>query len=127
MTNELKPCPFCGSSPLVLPGHTGDLARCSNVGCAARGIVPIEVWNTRPIEDELRAEIAHLTGYCNRLAEGYPDGMLPTDVQVFKDANATFAQQLFDAQAEIERLKAAIAEYWETGNTEALQEIGCGR
>lgn len=32
---------------------------------------------------------------------------------------------LRDAITEIERLRAAIVDYWKTGNTETLQEIGC--
>ena len=58
--SELKPCPFCGGearlvncgSPMVVCLH----------GCCQ--IVDdknsVEHWNTRPIEDELRAEIARL-------------------------------------------------------------------
>jgi hypothetical protein len=51
---ELKDCPFCGK-----PGETdGGLAWCSNLECFLSDVnMPIEEWNARPIEDDLRAEI----------------------------------------------------------------------
>ena len=47
---ELKPCPFCGNKVIITrtdEGHTCN--RCGSVGYWD--------WNTRPIEDELRAEL----------------------------------------------------------------------
>jgi len=60
--SELKPCPFCGSENVVrLPyNDRADIERCKN--CNLTIIVPLgfTMWNTRPIEDELRARIAEL-------------------------------------------------------------------
>ena len=49
--SELKPCPFCGYDRIadtkeIFPGK----AQCTNCGATAPN------WNTRPIEDALRAE-----------------------------------------------------------------------
>ncbi len=59
---ELKPCPFCGKQPVIFPDLRGDEFRewveCSD--CEI-DIVKIEDWNTRPVEDALKAEVARLT------------------------------------------------------------------
>ena len=60
--SELKPCPFCGgkASP-GQPGYVHDVG-CSNHFevdpsiCRNDGTYSYEEWNTRPIEDALRAE-----------------------------------------------------------------------
>ncbi len=84
MTQGLKPCPF-GHHELEryasLPQPTldikelyttvsveqdeplsaGQLVKCGNPTCpAAYMLATVEVWNTRPIEDALRAELARL-------------------------------------------------------------------
>ena len=73
--SELKPCPFCGTS--VVGIEYDGLYRwveCGNMDCNAAGKVfafltdvgnadhiVANNWNTRPIEDGLRAELARLT------------------------------------------------------------------
>ena len=75
MSEELKPCPFCGTS--VVGIEYDGLYRwveCGNMDCNAAGKVfafltdvgnadhiVANNWNTRPIEDGLRAELARLT------------------------------------------------------------------
>jgi len=56
--SELKPCPFCGKMPKVEPN--GD-CYCDYYICpmAPDSYMPKD-WNTRPIEDALRARIAEL-------------------------------------------------------------------
>lgn len=58
MSEKLKPCPFCGKMPEVEPN--GD-CYCDYYICpmAPDSYMPKD-WNTRPIEDELRAEIERL-------------------------------------------------------------------
>ena len=53
--NTLKPCPFCGGTKICTEKGI-NLNYCDN--CSAES--NIEHWNTRPIEDELRARIAEL-------------------------------------------------------------------
>ena len=57
MSEELRPCPFCGAMPEKL--RTGYM--CSTLGCALQeNTVSEKEWNTRPIEDELQSRIAEL-------------------------------------------------------------------
>ena len=64
MSEELRPCPFCKSNNTTLdyyeiscPQELGTIVVCNDCGASAKSIVD---WNTRPIEDELRAEIERL-------------------------------------------------------------------
>ena len=142
MSDELKRCPFCGGKLEISHGETmgGYFARCKVchlfVPLGLNYDLAVELLNTRPIEDELTAEISRLTSeltngrellamalaegerltaeveslttYCDKLAAGYPDGMLPTDIQVIRDANWTLAQQVHDRDAEIESLRLQL-------------------
>jgi len=65
MSEELRPCPFCGGEAQVntwtLLGITESRCFCSNSGCPnSVRTVALEQWNTRPIEDGLHARIAEL-------------------------------------------------------------------
>ena len=55
MSDELKPCPFCGSKAVndILNG-----IYCSNKNCYQyKHLDPISTWQSRPIEDALRAQL----------------------------------------------------------------------
>ena len=71
--SELKPCPFCGSVPDIEPIEDCEYINCSNLVCID-GIycLTTKQWNTRPIEDELRAEIARRDEIIARLKEALP-------------------------------------------------------
>ena len=63
-SNNLRPCPFCGSSNTTLdyyeiscPQELGTIVVCNDCGASAKSIVD---WNCRPIEDALTARIAEL-------------------------------------------------------------------
>ena len=63
MSDELKPCPFCGSIPEVHYDNDGTrIIRCANTECAGLYWEDFDdiTWNTRPIEDALRAKNAQL-------------------------------------------------------------------
>jgi hypothetical protein len=63
---DLKPCPFCGGEVHRVGGDDDTSHDIECDGCAYT-FYDISVgngwWNTRPIEDALRAEIAWLTAY----------------------------------------------------------------
>lgn len=49
MTNEIKPCPFCGSQPV----YHDEYFMCHGVGCPICGITMTHIdWNCRAIEPE---------------------------------------------------------------------------
>ena len=54
MNEKLKQCPFCGGEAELCYSEVDTFCRKCNV------IQETEMWNTRPIEDELRARIAEL-------------------------------------------------------------------
>lgn len=77
--SELKPCPFCGKQPTIVPyfingvaNHLNHFASCS-CGIRTRSRKnydgAIQDWNTRPIEDELRAEIIALNAKLEKVKE----------------------------------------------------------
>ena len=72
MSEELKPCPFCGGMPKVndwtLKGITDKRCFCDNEKCPVylSKTIAIDGWNTRPIEDALNARIAELEAESER-------------------------------------------------------------
>jgi hypothetical protein len=68
MSEELKPCPFCGNKAVDLGEYGPDLKpilprvlACLNPYCPIRGDrFSIEQWKTRPVEDELHEAINQL-------------------------------------------------------------------
>ena len=79
MNEEPRACPFCGKPPQGNNWHTygknpKDEMRyfCATVGCpnALKKAVTLDEWNTRPIEDGLRAELAASQAEVERLRDG---------------------------------------------------------
>ena len=62
MSEKLKPCPFCGGTKICTEKGI-NLNYCDN--CSAESNV--ERWNTRPIEDELRAENVRLNSWLDEV------------------------------------------------------------
>lgn len=53
MNEDLKPCPFCGSSPRSWDNLEREWC-CSKEGCPASDwLVPAEVWNMRIVDTEI--------------------------------------------------------------------------
>lgn len=59
--SELKPCPFCGKKIKEVPGFNG-VCGCESDNCQGSLVeyMTLDEWNTRPVEDALRARIAEL-------------------------------------------------------------------
>jgi hypothetical protein len=83
MRDELKPCPFCGQPAETTIDSRGETrARCANTDCVFRPGEyddfwqgTLEEWNTRPIEDALRAEVAAIPyAKIREIAEDYCGG-----------------------------------------------------
>lgn len=85
MSEELKPCPFCGSHATIRQNFHGFYVECDNIDCRAVGSWDlgasgaIEKWNTRPLEDALRARVAELEA--ELLAARKVVGWIPFDEQ----------------------------------------------
>lgn len=62
---DLKPCPFCNSESL----HDAGIVHCN--GCQAE--VDSDVWNHRPIEDELRKRAQESDRVCKEALANYAE------------------------------------------------------
>lgn len=108
MSEELKPCPFCGGDAgKSWNGNTVlTEARCRECGTKW---MPVDVWNTRAESPELiaaRAEVERLTTTVDTLAKhlrAVTDSRHDME-RNFRRANVVVAQQA----AEIERLKQCL-------------------
>ena len=68
--SEIKPCPFCGSTDIKLHDEISHAVWCQECFAEMPSIdieSAVELWNTRPIEDELRARIAELEAESDQL------------------------------------------------------------
>lgn len=107
MSEELKPCPFCGGEDVEhLPDGFGNwLVGCVTcdyriqcVSCTEDDAV--RYWNTRPIEDEKDKQIAELKAELSRSAdEGYVGFMLGIE---------QMKKKLDEKDKEIESLKVEL-------------------
>lgn len=69
MSEELKPCPFCGNKDVILSDYrlVGNdtcwkitCLHCRLVMSGANKQLLLNLWNTRPAEDALKAEVERL-------------------------------------------------------------------
>lgn len=71
MSDELKACPFCGKFMYYEESASGIDAHCTNKNCLMYNKewlwLDVAKWNTRPIEDALRAELAASQAEVERL------------------------------------------------------------
>lgn len=54
---------------------------------------------------ELKTQVAELMAYADKLAAGLPEGMLPKDIELIKDANWKFAEEVAALKAELEEYR----------------------
>ena len=73
MTEELKPCPFCGGEAKCIEFYGLYHVICCNCHIAGKDCSTresaVSAWNTRPIEDELVEKIGKLKAKKKRLRE----------------------------------------------------------
>ena len=111
-SDKLKPCPFCGQIPRNdNTHHYYPLAHCTNQDCVGSWMTVGAGgnkyhWNTRPLEDELRAEAA--SG--ERWADEYKRERDDLQAEI-----ARLKQELDNKDAEIVLLKKWQEKSWEGG------------
>ena len=86
MSEELRPCPFCGGRHIETAENL-DLVYCFD--CGAEMHTDLGEWNKRPIEDALTTRIAELEGLVDRLVEVgdrlvFPDGVFDDEQSVIE-------------------------------------------
>ena len=77
MSDELKPCPFCGREQHLCPEeipYTEQLHECGSCNVISYD------WNTRPIEDALQTRIAELEAENERLSQLLHDEMSQLEI-----------------------------------------------
>lgn len=72
MSEELKPCPFCGDTPRMVPSGEGFEVVCGNKKCEFCGSLPLAAWNRRapPPEPKRGAEVEKALSYFTKEQEG---------------------------------------------------------
>jgi hypothetical protein len=103
MSEELKPCPFCGGTKICTEKGI-NLNYCDN--CSAES--NIEHWNTRPIEDDLRKRIAELEALVN-VSEGLYERIYEQAARIAELENEHNVW-LIGASNAVKNLEARIAE-----------------
>lgn len=110
MTEELKPCPFCGMNTVLGEDDSGlDQYYCGNPMCHVSVITDSrcdnawKTWNTRPIEDALRAERDALKSEVERIGKEYGD-LDAINSQTVKMHSDQLDYSL-ELRAEVERLR----------------------
>lgn len=76
MSDQLKPCPFCGSTATMRGGSDrASWIICDNKKCSATqglelsGKNAVQMWNHRHAEDALKAEVERLKAALKKIAE----------------------------------------------------------
>ena len=112
---DIKPCPFCGIGIATARGrHIGvTWKRYECLNCGALGperedinTRPENAWNTRPIEDALRARVEDLEGKLlgTQLDLGYAESKLSdaeTDVDALKAENTDLRARIAELEAQL--------------------------
>ena len=94
--SNLKPCPFCGDNAELRGGKgVASWIICNNTKCRATqgleltGENAVKMWNTRPAEDDLKAEVERLKEVLVEIAATLATGAEISEDDIFmmcKDA-----------------------------------------
>jgi hypothetical protein len=60
--------------------------------------------------DRLERELVEANEYADKLAAGYPDGMLPKDIEVLREANYEFAQEIHGLREQRDVIMGRLSE-----------------
>jgi Lar family restriction alleviation protein len=112
VSEELKPCPFCGCNAVLhKTGDTGDgyFVKCWGCDAETEGMLygcdndAIKQWNTRPIEDQLRAELdQHVMRLANAVGR-------EVDLRAEVERLTAENHELHGVLAEVNRLRSEVA------------------
>jgi hypothetical protein len=120
MSDEVKPCPFCGARgvPLIDPPEFGCWDACSQAN-------DLETWNTRPLEDALRSERDALAGELERLRVA--SGIAPAKGGVIE----ALTGEIIQLRAQLAQVPGKLAAAWKLGREAAswleYGEVGADR
>lgn len=89
--NDTFRCSVCGSENGCFDVDTGNHPQCD------------EIVALRDSVEKLVAENADLKDYCDELAAGWPDDLLPADIRNIRGANWALAQELHELKDEREK------------------------
>lgn len=101
MSEELKPCPFCGENVWTIYAGCGEDHSVVCENCEAESPIAksaedaVKEWNTRPAEDALKAEVERLRAELEELA-GYVHRFRETLADVAKMAIDVEQEQIFE-------------------------------
>ena len=118
MSDKLKPCPFCGQTPAWLSGgdffvvvHNDDciLDNDGDVGYLRR--TQTDAWNTRPVEDALRAKWQSVPWAALHTAIWLMASYLPGSKEADYDALIAFVESNAPQEATIAELEALRAQW----------------
>ena len=88
MSDELKPCPFCGGAPDMLDAMSESWALCTS--CHASGparnrpVAAAKAWNTSATEDALRAQLGEVVALLRKLRVNHPTKSWGPDRRMLK-------------------------------------------
>jgi hypothetical protein len=117
--SEIKACPFCGDTHPILdePYNEDEYGVFCNVKCGATGPCDedgeyaVKLWNTRPIEDALKAEIERLKGNIAALENDLPLQQATEELAAVNAAHERDTALALRYYEENKRLRGALGKY----------------